>query len=152
MKTRFDLIPFAAIGEIADALAYGAEKYEDNNWCRGTNWGRYFAAMCRHVFAWWSGEDTDSESGYSHLAHAGCCLLFLMEYQRNGWGTDDRFTGPDGERFTKDDGIVQQGCDVYGSPSHACGVLCADADPAGGDRGGARAVDETPLLVAHGCA
>ena len=74
--------------------------------------GRYFAAMCRHVFAWWGGEDADPETGYSHLAHAGCCLLFLMEYQRNGWGTDDRFKGPDGERFTKDDGIVQQACDV----------------------------------------
>ena len=46
-ENRFDLIPFAAIGEIADVLAYGAEKYEANNWCRGTNWGRYFAAMCR---------------------------------------------------------------------------------------------------------
>jgi hypothetical protein len=40
----------------------------------------------------------------SHLAHAGCCLLFLMEYQRNGWGTDDRFRGPDQERFQKFDG------------------------------------------------
>jgi hypothetical protein len=104
-KTRFDLVPFAAVGEIADALAYGADKYSANNWCRGTNWGRYFAALCRHVFAWWRGEDKDPESGLSHLAHAGCCLLFLMEYQRNGWGTDDRFQGPDGKAFTKADGI-----------------------------------------------
>jgi hypothetical protein len=28
-----------------------------------------------------------------------------MEYQRNGWGTDDRFRGPDQERFRKDDGM-----------------------------------------------
>ena len=28
-----------------------------------------------------------------------------MEYQRNQWGTDDRFGGPDGEAFTKHDGI-----------------------------------------------
>lgn len=103
-KTRFDLIPFRAVGEIADVLAYGAEKYSANNWCRGTEWGRYFSALCRHIFAWWGGEDRDPETGFSHLAHAGCCLLFLMEYQRNAWGTDDRFTGPDGEDFTKFDG------------------------------------------------
>ena len=103
-KTRFDLVPFAALGEIADVLAYGAGKYEANNWARGTEWSRYFAALCRHVFAWWSGEDRDPETGFSHLAHAGCCLLFLMEYQRNHWGRDDRFRGPDGAAFTKNDG------------------------------------------------
>lgn len=103
-KTRFDLLPFAAVGEIADVLAYGANKYEANNWARGTAWGRYFAALCRHLFAWWGGEDKDPETGFSHLAHAGCCLLFLMEYQRNNWGTDDRFRGPDTAEFRKDDG------------------------------------------------
>lgn len=103
-KTRFDLIPYAAVGEIADVLAFGADRYGANNWCRGTDWSRYFAALCRHVFAWWRGEDKDPDSGLSHLAHAGCCLLFLMEYQRNGWGGDDRFHGPDGDPFIKDDG------------------------------------------------
>jgi len=103
-KTRFDLVPFASVGEIADVLAHGADKYTNNNWCRGTNWGRYFSALCRHVFAWWRGEDKDPETGFSHLAHAGCCLIFLMEYQRNNWGTDDRFKGPDGSTFTKFDG------------------------------------------------
>lgn len=103
-KTRFDLVPFPAIADIADVLAYGAGKYSANNWCRGTSWGRYFSALCRHIFAWWRGEDTDPETGFSHLAHAGCCLLFLMEYQRNAWGTDDRFRGPDGVQFTKHDG------------------------------------------------
>ncbi len=118
-KTRFDLIPFAAVGEIADVLAYGAEKYSANNWCRGTEWGRYFAALCRHVFAWWRGEDKDPETGLSHLAHAGCCLLFLMEYQRNAWGTDDRFLGPDGETFTKDDGRATTWTDAITSSLHA---------------------------------
>ena len=76
-------MPWRAIAEITDVLSLGAEKYSANNWCRGTEWGRYFAALCRHVFAWWQGEDLDPETGKSHLAHAGCCLIFLMEYQRN---------------------------------------------------------------------
>lgn len=103
-KTRYDLVPFEAIAEIADVLEYGAQKYSANNWCRGADWSRYFAALCRHVFAWWNGEDRDPETGFSHLAHAGCCLVFLMQYQRHSWGTDDRFTGPDDQPFRKADG------------------------------------------------
>jgi|TARA_X000001382_G_C3154999_1_gene174237 hypothetical protein len=111
-KTRFDLVPWEAVGDIADVLSIGARKYSANNWCRGTEWGRYFAALCRHIFAWWRGEDLDRETGKSHLAHAGCCLLFLMEYQRNNWGIDDRFTGPDGQQFTKNDGLMSEGFNI----------------------------------------
>jgi hypothetical protein len=103
-KPRLELLPGAALEQIAEVLTYGAAKYDANNWCRGARWGRYYAALLRHLFAWWRGEDRDAETGMSHLAHAGCCLLFLMEYQRNDWGSDDRFRGPDGERFRKDDG------------------------------------------------
>jgi hypothetical protein len=39
---------------------------------------RYFGALMRHMTAWYDGEKKDPESGKSHLAHAGCCLLFLM--------------------------------------------------------------------------
>jgi hypothetical protein len=102
-KPRLELVPWAAVTEIAEVLTFGAEKYDANNWCRGARWGRYFAALCRHIFAWWSGEEKDPETGKSHLAHAGCCLFFLMEYQRNGWGSDDRFKGPDTLPFVKYD-------------------------------------------------
>jgi len=102
-KPRLELVPWAAVSEIAEVLTFGAAKYDANNWCRGARWGRYFAALCRHIFAWWSGEEKDPETGKSHLAHAGCCLLFLMEYQRNGWGSDDRFKGPDNQPFVKHD-------------------------------------------------
>lgn len=119
-KTRFDLVPFEAVADIADVLAYGAHKYSANNWCRGADWSRYFAALCRHVFAWWNGEDRDPETGLSHLAHAGCCLIFLMQYQRHGWGTDDRFTGPDQGEFIKSDGRER-----LQEPAHACWVDAA---------------------------
>lgn len=124
-KTRFDLVPFEAVAQIADVLEFGADKYEANNWCRGAHWSRYFSALCRHVFAWWRGEDLDPETGISHLAHAGCCLLFLMEYQRNAWGSDDRFKGPDGQDFMKHDGRAvsadtQQTCWVDQNGTRRC--------------------------------
>ena len=74
-KPRLELLPSAALEQIAEVLTYGAAKYEANNWCRGARGGRYFAALLRHVFAWWRGEDLDPETGMSHLAHAACCLL-----------------------------------------------------------------------------
>jgi len=33
----------------------------------------------RHIVAWWLGERDDPESGFHHLAHAMCCLIFLVE-------------------------------------------------------------------------
>lgn len=103
-KPRLELLPTAALEAVAQVLAYGAGEYGDYNWCRGARWGRYYAAAGRHIFAWWRGEDCDPDSGLPHLAHAICCLLFLLEYQRNGWGFDDRFRGPDGGSFVKNDG------------------------------------------------
>ena len=103
-KPRLDLLPTAALEDIAEVLAFGADKYGAYNWCRGARWGRYYAALLRHVFAWWRGEDCDPDTGKSHLAHAGCCLLFLMTFQQKSWGVDDRFRGPDLQPFIKSDG------------------------------------------------
>jgi len=53
-------------------------------------------------------EENEGSKKYSFCDfRPGCCLLFLLEYQRNGWGTDDRFRGPDQEAFRKDDGEVR---------------------------------------------
>lgn len=32
----------------------------------------------RHLTAWWGGEKSDPESGEHHLAHLGCCVIFLL--------------------------------------------------------------------------
>lgn len=89
-KAPWHLLPYDALDEIVEVLRYGAEKYAPRNWEKGMAWSRPFAALQRHMTAWWMGEDRDPETGYSHLAHAGCCILFLIAYEKRGAGEDDR--------------------------------------------------------------
>lgn len=89
-KLGYHLWPFDASDEIVRVLDFGANKYAARNWERGMAWSRPFAALMRHMGAWWMGQDKDPETGLSHLAHAGCCLLFLLAYEQRGVGTDDR--------------------------------------------------------------
>lgn len=78
-KPRWSLLPKGTVVQIVKVLEFGAAKYKENNW-QHVEGGRqrYYDAMMRHMEAWWNGEKTDPESGHSHLAHAGCCLLFMM--------------------------------------------------------------------------
>ena len=78
-KPRWSLLPWVAVNEIVKVLTYGAKKYDDDNWKKVEPFeDRYFSAMLRHLIDWKNGEKTDKETGLSHLAHAGCCLLFLL--------------------------------------------------------------------------
>ena len=78
-KPRWDLVPISEFEDIVKALTTGAKKYDDNNWQRVENaTERYYAALMRHLCAWRKDEGSDPETGESHLAHAGACLLFLM--------------------------------------------------------------------------
>jgi hypothetical protein len=89
-KRDYSLLPWAAVDEIVKVLEHGAEKYTADNWRRGTAWSRYWSASMRHILAWWRGEAVDEETGLSHLAHAACCLLFLISYEAEQLGDDDR--------------------------------------------------------------
>lgn len=89
-KNRLDLWPPDAFLAIGRVLTFGSTKYADRNWERGMAWGRVYAALQRHLNAWWGGEPKDIESGYSHLWHAGSCLVFLISYELRGVGKDDR--------------------------------------------------------------
>lgn len=82
-KPRFSLLPLKQIETVVAVLEYGAIKYAPGNWQHVENpRDRYFDAAMRHVFAWRNGEKLDPETKLPHLAHAVCCLLFLM------WGDD----------------------------------------------------------------
>ena len=84
-KDRWDLLPLRATREIVRALTFGASKYGDENWRLVDNHrGRYWAAAWRHGVAWLLGEKLDPESGLHHLAHMGCCVLFLLDHELVG--------------------------------------------------------------------
>ncbi len=92
-KLRYDLLPPYALDELAKVYTYGANKYTDNNWRKGMKWGRIYAALMRHLWKFWAGEDRDKESGILHLSHALWGVVTLLEYCDNGpryYSFDDR--------------------------------------------------------------
>lgn len=90
-KPPLGLISRIALEEEAKVMAFGAAKYGTHCWRKGMDFSRLGDAALRHVFAFMDGEDKDAETGLSHLAHARCCLAFLLEYEGKKIGTDDRF-------------------------------------------------------------
>lgn len=90
-KPRMELLPTLPLAMIAEILTFGAEKYEVHNWRKGFDYSRLLGANMRHLTAFNDGEDLDPETGKSHMAHAGCCTLFLLEQIARGTGNDDRF-------------------------------------------------------------
>lgn len=79
-KLRWDLVQPLILQEYVKVLTEGAKKYAPNNWRKVEDArNRYFAALLRHIWAWWLGERDDPEWGLHHLAHAMCCVTFLAE-------------------------------------------------------------------------
>jgi len=89
-KLRYDLLPTGPIEELARVYTVGGEKYGPRDWEAGLRWGRVYAAMLRHAFAWWEGEQRDREDGQHHLASVAWCALALLEYELRDSGEDDR--------------------------------------------------------------
>lgn len=84
-KPMMSLFPPYAFEEISKVLTMGAKKYDVDNWkyvAGGKQ--RYLDAMLRHINAYIKGEQNDPEFGTHHLAHAGCCLAFLLDADVSG--------------------------------------------------------------------
>lgn len=99
-KPRLGLVSKVFIWAIAKILTdaatkldpvTGKPKYGLHNWRNGLEWSCPYDALQRHLTAWWDGEDIDPDSGMSHLWHASCELMFLVEYEVKGVGKDDRY-------------------------------------------------------------
>lgn len=94
-KLPWHLFPYDAAEEIVKVLDFGAKKYSARGWEVGMDWSRVYSALMRHMFAWFFRRGTDPDTGLSHLAHAGCCILFLIAYEKRKVGNDDRPTIPE---------------------------------------------------------
>lgn len=90
-KIPLQLLPREGIEQIATVLGFGAQKYAAHNWRQGMDWSRLVGAALRHLTAFNDGEDLDPESGLSHIAHAGCCVMFLLQYIKDHPELDDRY-------------------------------------------------------------
>jgi hypothetical protein len=96
-KLPWHLLPYDAVREIVKVLQFGAQKYAERNWEKGLAYSRVFGATMRHLTAHFQdGETHDPETGLSHLAHAGCEILFALAFELRGRADlDDRPSKPD---------------------------------------------------------
>lgn len=82
-KPDWTLFPFDGAEDVVRVLERGAQKYARDNWRIVPDAiTRYRAAALRHLAADALGEVNDPETGLPHLAHAGCCLLFVLALRR----------------------------------------------------------------------
>lgn len=80
MKTRFDLLPWDSIEDVAKVLQSSVEKYGEFTWQGKSVYGD-IQAMLRHVIAYMQGDKID-ESGHHALAHAVVRCLFILHKER----------------------------------------------------------------------
>lgn len=78
-KPRYSLLPVEPIEEVVKVLTIGAKKYADDNWKNVEPYAdRYYSAALRHIQSWRKGEIKDRETRLHHIAHAVCCLIFIL--------------------------------------------------------------------------
>lgn len=87
---RYDLIPAEPLRMLAEHYGRGAKKYADRNWEKGYDWGLSFAALNRHLWQFWAGEDVDPETGSLHITAVAWHAFALAEYMATHPEFDNR--------------------------------------------------------------
>ncbi len=80
-KAPLHMIPEDAILGMAQAFAYGAQKYDRFNYRNGLSYTRLTDSLGRHTLAFLAGEDLDPESGLPHTYHI-LANAAMIEYMR----------------------------------------------------------------------
>ena len=113
-KTEYHYLSPIALEKLCQVLTFGAKKYEAHNWRKGFKWSRLISACFRHLYAWMSGETYDKETGLSHLAHAMCCIMFLLEFEDTHKELDDRYSATQPPFVMKNvDEIIKSQSEAY---------------------------------------
>jgi hypothetical protein len=83
-KLRYDLMPALEVNEAYARVAnFGCEKYTADNWQLGLPMVQLSDSLQRHLWAWLKGENTDKESGLSHLDHVLWNAVALVYNEEN---------------------------------------------------------------------
>lgn len=77
---RYDLIPLEPLRLLAKHYGVGAKKYDADNWRKGYDWRLSYSALCRHLVAFWSGEELDPETGSPHMIAVAWHAFTLSEF------------------------------------------------------------------------
>ncbi len=73
------------------ALLNGALKYGRSNFrAVGVRASIYYDAACRHLDAWFEGEETDPEDGVDNLGAVLACIAIIVDARAAGKLRDDR--------------------------------------------------------------
>lgn len=103
-KADMSLLSSYALEAIAAVMTKGKTKYGADNWRGGIAFSRLFAAVQRHLLAYNRGETKDPETGLSHLAHASCGLMMMLEFEATCPNLNDLYHCKQGAR----DMLVEQ--------------------------------------------
>lgn len=98
---RYDLVPAGPLAALAELYGMGARKYADRNWERGYEWSKSFAALQRHAWAFWGGQDLDEHEPdcppdctnhtlMPHLASVAWHAFALLQFAQTHPDFDDR--------------------------------------------------------------
>lgn len=88
---QFVAIPMTVLAEVGVGMLEGARKYGRHNYrVAGVRASVYVDAAMGHMMQWWEGEDTDKDSGLSHITKAICSLVVLRDAMIQDMLTDDR--------------------------------------------------------------
>ena len=82
-------LPPKAILNVSKVFSFGEKKYGSYNYRKGFDNSRLAGAVLRHIFQYLAGEFEDEETGESHIAHATCGLLMLLEQDLCKYGNND---------------------------------------------------------------
>jgi len=90
-KAPIRLVPWVSVIALARVMKLGANKYGEKNWRqKKPRASVYFEAALRHLLAYDDGQDTDPESGESHLAHVMANMAILLDAKSCNCLLDDR--------------------------------------------------------------
>jgi hypothetical protein len=90
-KAPMSTVSGPVLAEVGVAMLEGAAKYGRHNYrAVGVRSSVYYDATMRHLIGWWEGEDTDPDSGLSHITKAITSLVVLRDAMLQDKVEDDR--------------------------------------------------------------